>query len=267
MYRAKKRFGQHFLQDASVIMQIMQVTDLQPEDQVIDIGPGTGALTQQFMAGGNALTVLEIDPDLAQTLQRSYVEQPHFTLLQTDALRYDWCGLAGSRAPGAPRLRIVGNLPYNIATALIINILRAGIPDSDCHFMVQKEVAERMTAQPGCVAYGYLSVMIHFLAAAEYLFSVPPAAFMPQPRVDSAVVRLRPRVHDTSMNIELLDSWLPDIFAHKRKTVYNNVRKRASADQLAGLDAAAQQMLSQRAEQLHLVQLLHLIRQLRSVTA
>ena len=267
MYRAKKRFGQHFLQDSSVITQIMQVINLQPEDQVIEVGPGTGVLTQQLLARGNALTVLEIDSDLAQTLQRSYADQPHFTLLQTDALRYDWRGLAVSRASGAPRLRVVGNLPYNIATALIINILRTGIPDSDCHFMVQKEVAERITAQPGCVAYGYLSVMVHCLATAEYLFDVPPEAFTPQPKVNSAVVRLHPYVRDTSVNIEILDSWLPSIFAHKRKTVYNNVRQRASADQLAGLDAAAQQMLSQRAEQLPLVQLLHLIRQLQSVTA
>lgn len=262
MHQAKKRFGQNFLQDPAVILHMMQAINPQPEEPVIEIGPGTGVLTQQLISRTNQLTALEIDADLATKLQRTYQNQPHCTLLHTDALHYDWQALAISRTSASTKLRILGNLPYNIATALITRILKANIPACDCHFMVQKEVAERMIAKPGNTAYGYLSVLTHYFATVDYLFTVPPQAFVPKPKVDSAVIRLYPRTYPIPIDSQKLDDWLKLLFTHKRKTIRNNIGRQLAEECLKSLDAAAQPMLQQRAEQLDLAQLIHLITQL-----
>jgi 16S rRNA (adenine1518-N6/adenine1519-N6)-dimethyltransferase len=184
-HQARKRFGQHFLVDESVIDAIVALIDPQPGQALVEIGPGLGAMTDPLAARCRRLTVVELDRDLAARLRL----RPELDVVESDVLRVDFSALA--QRLGQP-LRVVGNLPYNISTPILFHLFEAVSQVRDQHFMLQKEVVERMVAAPGSKAYGRLSVMLQWRYDIESVLDVPPEAFDPPPRVHSAVVRMQP---------------------------------------------------------------------------
>ena len=235
----RKRFGQHFLTDPDVNAAIVRAIGPQPGDAMVEIGPGLGALTTPLCARLAHLHAVEIDRDVIATLRRKY-DPARLSVQEGDALSFDFAALA--RQLGRD-LRVVGNLPYNISTPLLFHL--AGFADRiiDCHFMLQLEVVERMVAAPGGRDYGRLSVMLQYRFAMEHLFDVPPDAFEPPPRVDSAIVRMAPKTaaqrgaHDEG----LLGEVVMQAFSQRRKVLRNTLKGRASAEQLeaAGIDPGA----------------------------
>ena len=193
---ARKRFGQHFLADLALIDDIVRAIDPRPGQALVEIGPGLGALTQPLLQRCQALTVIELDRDLAVRLRK----QAALTVIESDVLKVDfdalqraWPAPPDQPAPTTPqRLRVVGNLPYNISTPILFHLLGAAHAVQDQHFMLQKEVVERMAASPGSKDFGRLSVMLQWRYRIEHVLDVPPEAFDPPPRVDSAVVRMVP---------------------------------------------------------------------------
>jgi len=186
--RARKRFGQHFLHDPGVIRRIVAAIDPQPADRLIEIGPGLGALTLPLLERAGRVEAIEIDRDVIPLLQQRCQGAGNLTVHLADALAVDMVALAR----GGPPLRLVGNLPYNISTPLLFHVLDAAQAIRDMHFMLQKEVVDRIVAAPGTPNYGRLTVMLAARCRAERLFRVGSGAFKPPPRVDSAVVRLIP---------------------------------------------------------------------------
>jgi 16S rRNA (adenine1518-N6/adenine1519-N6)-dimethyltransferase len=187
-HRPRKRFGQHFLHDPSVIERILQVVAPVPGERLVEIGPGEGALTLPLLARGARLTVIELDRDLAARLAARPEAGDTLDVVQGDALKIELAGLA---APGE-RLRLVGNLPYNVSTPLLFRFIEQLPVIRDMHFMLQREVVERMAAGPGSKTYGRLSVMLAVACRVEPLFDIGPGAFRPPPKVWSSVVRLEP---------------------------------------------------------------------------
>lgn len=186
-HQARKRFGQNFLHDAGVIDRIVRSINPKPDDNLVEIGPGMGALTESLLVHVPGLKVIELDRDLVPGLRTQFFNYPAFEVIEADALRYDFARLA---APGP--LRIVGNLPYNISTPLIFHLLSFSGQVKDMHFMLQKEVVERMAAAPGDSQWGRLSVMTQYQCRVQPLFPVGSGAFRPAPKVESAIVRLMP---------------------------------------------------------------------------
>ena len=207
---ARKRFGQHFLTDGAVIDAIVDAIDPRPGEALVEIGPGLGALTDPLAARCERLTVIELDRDLAQRLGR----RADLEVVQADVLRYDFGALADARGQ---RLRIVGNLPYNISTPILFHLLDAVERVVDQHFMLQKEVVERMAAAPGTKDYGRLSVMLQWRYAIEAVLEVPPEAFEPPPRVVSAVVRMQPLPAAHGVDAALLGELVRVAFSQRRK--------------------------------------------------
>jgi 16S rRNA (adenine1518-N6/adenine1519-N6)-dimethyltransferase len=183
---ARKRFGQHFLSDAYVLGAIVDLIDPLPGQALVEIGPGLGALTWPLLERCRALTVIELDRDLAARLRQ---RGDSLTVIEADVLTVDFAALA--RQMGQP-LRLVGNLPYNISTPILFHLLDSAACVADQHFMLQKEVAQRMSAAPGSKDYGRLSVMLQWRYRIDTVLEVPPQAFEPPPKVDSAIVRMRP---------------------------------------------------------------------------
>lgn len=223
-HRPRKRFGQNFLQSPNVVGQILSSLHLQPEDNVIEIGPGKGALTQYLLKGLNKLTAIEIDRDLQALLCNTFGHTGHFNLICDDALRVDY-------AQFSDNIRIVGNLPYNIATPLMLYLLTFSARIKDMYFMVQKEVALRLAAEPGTKDYGRLSVMVQYHCEVEYLFEVPPESFYPEPKVDSAVICLRPHKHSPykEVSMDVLQIVVAKAFSMRRKTLFNNLKPLVSS--------------------------------------
>lgn len=209
-HQARKRFGQHFLTDDSVIARIVDAIDPQPADALVEIGPGLGAMTGPLADRVERLSVIELDRDLAQRLRR----QPRLDVIESDVLEVDFAALAARR--GRP-LRVVGNLPYNISSPILFHLLGAVAQVVDQHFMLQKEVVERMAAEPGSKAYGRLSVMLQWRYHVESLFDVPPQAFDPPPQVDSAVVRMLPWPSPRAVQPVLLEELVKVAFSQRRK--------------------------------------------------
>jgi 16S rRNA (adenine1518-N6/adenine1519-N6)-dimethyltransferase len=209
-HTARKRFGQHFLVDAGVIDTIVRAIDPRPGQALFEIGPGLGALTHPLVARAGALTVIELDRDLAARLRR----QPLLKVIEADVLTVDFAALA--QGLGA-KLRIVGNLPYNISTPILFHLLSAAEFVQDQHFMLQKEVVQRMAAAPGNKDYGRLSVMLQWRYAIEAVVDVPPEAFDPPPRVHSAVVRMVPLAGADSAVHPLLSELVTVAFSQRRK--------------------------------------------------
>jgi 16S rRNA (adenine1518-N6/adenine1519-N6)-dimethyltransferase len=209
-HRPRKRFGQHFLVDDGVTARIVAAVQPRPGETLVEIGPGLGALTQPLLERAGALTVVELDRDLAARLARN----PRLTVVQGDALNIDFAALAA--AAGTP-LRLVGNLPYNISTPLLFHLLGAADRLADLHFMLQKEVVDRMAAEPGGKDYGRLSVMLQWRCHIEALFDVPPTAFDPPPRVESAVVRLVPWPQPAAVDARRLGELVTVAFSQRRK--------------------------------------------------
>lgn len=218
--RPRKRFGQHFLHDRAVIERIVASIAPQPGDRLVEIGPGRGALTLPLLATGARLDAIELDRDLIPALREHRANFHSFGLHHADALSFDYATLAG-HGP----LRLVGNLPYNISTPLLFHLLAAAPHIHDMHFMLQKEVVDRLTAAPGTRAYGRLTVTVAARAQATTLFAVGPDAFTPPPRVWSAVVRIRPRPApfeiDSTANFDRI---VKAAFAQRRKTLNNSLR-------------------------------------------
>ena len=211
---ARKRFGQHFLSDQGIIDAIVQAIAPQPGEPVVEIGPGLAALTQPLVERLGHLTVIELDRDLAVRLR----QHPQLKVVESDVLRVDFAALAAQLQ--VPKLRVVGNLPYNISSPILFHLLNAvDAVDAvvDQHFMLQKEVIDRMVAAPATSDYGRLSVMLQWRYAMENVLFVPPDAFDPPPRVDSAVVRMVPRSEPVKLDLTLLEELVRVAFSQRRK--------------------------------------------------
>ena len=208
---ARKRFGQHFLRDEFVIGRIVELIDPQPGQSLVEIGPGLGALTWPVLERCGALTVVELDRDLAAKLRR---HGAGLEVIERDVLQVDFGALAQARGQA---LRIVGNLPYNISTPILFHLLAAVDQVQDQHFMLQREVAERMAAQPGGRDYGRLSVMLQWRYRIDSVLDVPPQAFEPPPQVQSAVVRMLPLPVPPLQSPQLLGELVTVAFSQRRK--------------------------------------------------
>ena len=221
-HRARKRFGQNFLRDDGVINHIIRAIHPQANEHLVEIGPGQGALTHQLMASGAILDVVELDRDLVPGLLAAHGHSPRFRLHNGDALKFDYTQLANSERS----LRVVGNLPYNISTPLIFKLLENASLICDMHFMLQLEVVNRMSAAPGNKNWGRLGIMTQYHCQVESLFEVPPSAFSPAPKVQSAIVRLQPWVKSPwpSCDEAVLRRIVQAAFAQRRKTLRNNLK-------------------------------------------
>jgi len=218
-HQPRKRFGQNFLHDSSIIRQIVDSIHLNRDDNLVEIGPGMGALTEPLLAEVDAMTVVELDRDLADSLRIRIGanSHPNFTIIKANAMAVDFSELAKDRS----RLRVVGNLPYNISTPILFHLLSFASSIQDMHFMLQKEVVERITADVGSKTYGRLSVIIQYYCDTEYLLTVPRGAFNPPPKVTSAVFRLTP-FQDKPICAEdetLFALIVREAFNHRRKTL------------------------------------------------
>lgn len=249
-HRARKRFGQNFLQDEAVIHQIVRVINPQAHQSLVEIGPGKGALTRGLLDSGCQLDLVELDRDLVPLLQGMFGGAAGLQIHSADALRFDYSSLRR----GEERLRVVGNLPYNISTPLIFHLLDQAEHIHDMHFMLQLEVVKRLAASPGSKAWGKLSVMTQYHCQVDALFEVPPTAFSPAPKVQSAIVRLAPRHgHPRPPEQEQrLRRVVQAAFAQRRKTLRNTLRDVIDVQQLEGLGIAQ----TARAETLDLQQFL-----------
>jgi 16S rRNA (adenine1518-N6/adenine1519-N6)-dimethyltransferase len=231
-HRPRRRFGQNFLTDRQVIDRIVQAIDVRPDDTVAEIGPGRGALTEPLIRSGARLHLVELDRDLVALWRPR--ESARLSVHAADALAFDFRTLA----PAAGGLRIVGNLPYNISTPLLFHLLAQGECIRDMHFMLQREVVERLGAAPGGPEYGRLSVMVQYRCEVTPLFEVPPGAFHPPPRVVSAVVRLLPRSfpHGEAIDYRTLERVVRQAFGQRRKTLRNALSGLLDAAALESLD-------------------------------
>lgn len=237
-HQARKRFGQNFLQDQNIIRNILLSINPKADDNIAEIGPGLGAITEHLLKATNGhLNVVEIDRDLVQVLKTQFFNYPELNIHQGDALKFDFSQLVASDQSDTQKLRIVGNLPYNISTPLIFHLLSFTGKVKDMHFMLQKEVVDRMAAGPGDSNYGRLGIMVQYHCQVESLFKVPPTAFDPQPKVDSAIVRLTPydKPPIPALDHKQLSSVVTTAFNQRRKTIRNNLKKLISTEQLEAL--------------------------------
>lgn len=236
-HRARKRFGQNFLHDQGIIERIRQAINPAAGDNMVEIGPGKGAITVRLLETLKHLHVVELDRDLPPILKHTCADSPGtLDIHLADALKFDFCQLAETGA----RLRVVGNLPYNISTPLLFHLFDQIDCIQDMHFMLQKEVINRITASPGNKSWGRLSVMVQYYCSATSLFTILPGAFNPAPKVDSAFVRLVP--HKVSpwpeTNSRRLETLVTSAFAQRRKTLRNNLKGILDEEQIrsVGID-------------------------------
>jgi len=226
---ARKRFGQNFLVSAGIVAKIVEAIRPQPGDLLVEIGPGLGALTEPLLARLDHLHVVEIDRDLIARLRQRFTPD-RLTVHEGDALQFDFFALG-------PGLRVAGNLPYNISTPLLFHLAACADGVRDMHFMLQLEVVERMVAAPGGAEYGRLSVMLQYRFEMERLFRVPPGAFNPAPKVESAVVRMVPRPRATldASDEVLLGEVVKSAFAQRRKMLRNTLREHLNEEDWVAL--------------------------------
>jgi 16S rRNA (adenine1518-N6/adenine1519-N6)-dimethyltransferase len=225
---ARKRFGQHFLSDNGIIGAIVDAINPQPGEPVVEIGPGLAALTQPLVERLGALTVIELDRDLAVRLRT----RPQLRVVESDVLKVDFTELAHTL--GVAKLRVVGNLPYNISTPILFHLLDHVPVVQDQHFMLQKEVIDRMVAHPATSDYGRLSVMLQWRYAMQNVLFVPPESFDPPPRVDSAVVRMVPLAQPVALDPGLLEEMVRVAFSQRRKLLRHTLGKWLGTRQFAG---------------------------------
>ena len=216
---ARKRFGQHFLSDAAIIDGIVGAIAPSPADAMVEIGPGLAALTQPLVERLGQLTVIELDRDLAARLRG----HEQLRVVESDVLRVDFSALAVTL--GAPKMRVVGNLPYNISSPILFHLLDHVAVVQDQHFMLQKEVIDRMVASPATADYGRLSVMLQWRYAMENVLFVPPESFDPPPRVDSAVVRMVPLAQPPAIDFRTYSELVQTAFSQRRKILRNTLGK------------------------------------------
>ncbi|MFM1925545.1 MAG: Ribosomal small subunit methyltransferase [Pseudomonadota bacterium] len=232
---ARKRFGQHFLTDGGIIDAIVEAIQPDAGQPMVEIGPGLAALTQPLVERLGHLTVIELDRDLAVRLR----EHPHLTVVESDVLKVDFSLLAQQMQPqadahGARKIRVVGNLPYNISTPILFHLLAHVDVIEDQHFMLQKEVIDRMVAQPATSDYSRLSVMLQWRYDMSNVLFVPPESFDPPPRVDSAVVRMRPWAQPPQVNVKTLETLVQVAFSQRRKILRNTLGKWLEEKDFAG---------------------------------
>ena len=224
---ARKRFGQHFLTDRGIIEDIVQAIAPQTGQAMVEIGPGLGAMTQPLVERLGHLTVIELDRDLAVLLRK----KPELSVIESDVLRVDFRQLADA---AATKLRIVGNLPYNISTPILFHLLDVADVVEDQHFMLQKEVIDRMVARPSTSDYSRLSVMLLWRYAMENVLFVPPESFDPPPRVDSAIVRMLPHSAPEVLDVKLFSELVRVAFSQRRKLLRHSLGKWLEARNFSG---------------------------------
>jgi 16S rRNA (adenine1518-N6/adenine1519-N6)-dimethyltransferase len=229
-HQPRKRFGQNFLRDEQVIYAIISALDLRADDHVVEIGPGQGALTRFLSPAVNTLDLVELDRDLVSLLQQRFSAARNVRIHSADALRFDFSALVEA---GQGRIRVVGNLPYNISTPLLFHLFTQSASIADMHFMLQKEVVERMCAEPDSKNYGRLSVMAQYYCQIEPVLEVQPESFFPVPKVLSAVVRLVP--HDkkpVAVDLHALERVVAAAFSQRRKTLRNSLSTLLTAEEI-----------------------------------
>ena len=229
--KTRKRFGQHFLHDPGVLKRLVEAIAPAERDVIVEIGPGEGALTRPLLARVPHLTAIEIDRDLAARLAGEFASS-RLSVIRADALEFDFSALA-------PGLRIVGNLPYNISTPILFHLARYAARVRDMHFMLQREVVQRMVAKHSTPDYGRLSVMLQTRFGMHRLFNVSPGAFRPPPKVDSAVVRLVPLAEAPDWDQALLENIVRQAFSARRKTLRNALGLEPADCEVLGIDARA----------------------------
>ncbi|MFA6162884.1 MAG: 16S rRNA (adenine(1518)-N(6)/adenine(1519)-N(6))-dimethyltransferase RsmA [Methylobacter sp.] len=230
----RKRFGQNFLHDHNIIYNILSSIQAKPGEHWVEIGPGQGALTEPLLKTGIRLDVVELDRDLVALLKEQFKQYDNLQIHSADALRFDFSALAED----GKKLRIIGNLPYNISTPLMFHLLDNAYCIEDMHFMLQKEVVDRICAAPGSKKYGRLSVMMQYYCATELLFDVPPESFDPAPKVMSAIVRLVPHQQPpVAVNdIAKLNRVVTQAFSQRRKTLRNSLKKLIPEEDIVALN-------------------------------
>ena len=237
-HRPRKRFGQHFLHDPAVLARIVAAIDPRPGEHIVEIGPGQGALTLPVLARCGKMTAIELDRDLVDPLLARAASVGELNIVRADALDVDYAAL-----PGSGPLRLIGNLPYNLSTPLLFRVLESAAALRDAHFMLQKEVVDRMVAAPGNKVYGRLTVMLAAGCSAERLFDIGPGAFRPPPRVMSSVVRLVPHAEPPFFvsDPERFSRLVSQAFSMRRKTLRNALKGFVSASEIenAGIDPRA----------------------------
>ena len=233
----RKRFGQNFLTDQGVLYDIIRAIDPQPEDAMVEIGPGLAAMTRLLLESLQQLHVVELDRDLVERLKKQF-DPARLIVHAGDALQFDFTTIP---VPPERKLRVVGNLPYNISSPLLFHLAQIAPQIQDQHFMLQKEVVERMVAEPGSKAYGRLSVMLQWRYHMELLFVVPPQAFDPPPQVDSAIVRMVPLPQPLACDAKRLEQIVTKAFSQRRKVIRNCVAGMFTENDLvdAGIDPQA----------------------------
>ena len=259
-HKPRKRFSQNFLTDYNIIAQIIGSIAVQPDQHWIEIGPGQGALTEPLLNSNVRLDVVELDRDLVKLLNNKFGHYNNLQIHSGDALNFDFAGLADTDET----LHIIGNLPYNISSPLIFHLLESTKCIEDMHFMLQKEVVDRICAAPGSKKYGRLSVMVQYYCATEKLFDVPAESFTPRPKVVSAIVKLTPH-KESPVNIICLTDFnnvVSHAFSQRRKTIRNSLKKILTEIEIADLaiDPAS------RAETLTLEEFARLANRYSSVT-
>lgn len=233
-HQPKKRLGQNFLTDEFIIHMIVQSINPRRQDHLVEIGPGLGAITLPLLSLVDKIDAIELDRDVIPSLQKKAMDRGHLIIHQQDILTFDLATIATHKKS----LRIVGNLPYNISTPLLFHLLQQKAWIIDMHFMLQKEVAERLIAIPGNKQYGRLSVMAQYHCFIEPLLDVPPSAFTPSPQVHSMFIRLEPmeRERVVAKNWSQFDSVVKQAFGMRRKTIHNALKNRITKEQLISLD-------------------------------
>lgn len=248
-HQARKRFGQNFLHDQGIIRHIVACIRPKPEQKIVEIGPGLGAITEHLLASAGHLDVVELDRDLLPHLRISFASYgSNLRIHEADALQFDFSSLnieqsetpdsaTQDKGKGKQLLRIVGNLPYNISTPLIFHLLSYTDLIEDMHFMLQKEVVLRLAAGAGTNNYGRLSIMAQYFCRVDHLFEVPPEAFDPRPKVDSAIVRMAPysKLPYVAHDFKHFEQLVKSGFAQRRKTLRNNLKGIANDQQLQSL--------------------------------
>lgn len=232
-HKARKRFGQNFLHDAGIINKITRAVAPKADQHLVEIGPGQGAITRDLVDSGASLDVIELDQDLVPMLLASFSGRDNFTLHQGDALRFDFTKLQQDDR----KLRVIGNLPYNISTPLMFHLLSHADIIEDMHFMLQKEVVLRLAAQAGENHYGRLGIMVQYHCQVDYLFPVGSGAFKPAPKVDSAIVRLKPhsKLPHPVIDSKQLEVVVRTAFNQRRKTLRNALKELITNDELEAL--------------------------------